>query len=66
MSISLLASLNVIFGQEDAVAERYGVQIRVIGDLSLLPEAVQRSARDAMERTKHHKSVVLNICLAYS
>lgn len=48
------------------MAQQYGVQIRVIGDLRLLPEAVQKSAREAMERTKHHSNVVLNICLAYS
>lgn len=52
--------------QEDAVAKKYGVQIRVIGDLKLLPVEVQQGAKEAMQRTKHHSNVILNICLAYS
>ncbi len=52
--------------QERAIVEQHGVQVRVLGDLTLLPKAVQKSAHDVMEASKHHTKVVLNICLAYS
>jgi len=52
--------------QEKAVVEQHGVQVRVLGDLTLLPEAVQKSAHDVMKASKHHSRVILNICLAYS
>ena len=52
--------------QEHAIVEQYGVQVRILGELSMLPEAVQKSAREVMEASKHHTRLILNICLAYS
>ena len=46
--------------------EQYGVQVRILGELALLPEAVQKAAREVMEASKHHTNLILNICLAYS
>ena len=52
--------------QEHAIVERYGVQVRILGELALLPKAVQKAAREVMEASKHHTKLILNICLAYS
>ena len=41
-------------------------QVRVLGDLSLLPEYVQRAAANAMRLSRHHTNVTLNICMAYT
>lgn len=42
------------------------VQVRVIGDLSLLPAPVQRAANQVMQATRHHQRCRLNICMAYT
>jgi tritrans,polycis-undecaprenyl-diphosphate synthase [geranylgeranyl-diphosphate specific] len=54
--------------REFADAERVhdgGVMIRVLGNLSLLPERVQNAARYAEERTREYDTFTLNIALAY-
>lgn len=45
---------------------RHGVQVRVIGDLSLAPPAVQAAAAAVMAATAHHDRAVLNLCFSYS
>lgn len=45
---------------------RHGVQVRVIGDLSLAPQAVQQAAAAVMSATAHHKRAVLNLCFSYT
>ena len=52
--------------QEHAILERNGVQVRVIGDLSLAPLGVQAAARKVMSATKHHRKAILNICFSYT
>ena len=52
--------------QERQLVERHGVQIRVIGDLSLLPDGVHAAAMRCMAATSHHRGGVLNICFAYT
>ena len=44
---------------------RHGVRVRVVGDLSLLPEGVQAAAEVVMQATAHHSSGTLNICFSY-
>ncbi len=53
--------------QEDGLAEAHGVEIRVVGDLSLAPPAVQGSAARLMLKTQAlpAKRAVLNICFSY-
>ena len=52
--------------QERSVVDRHGVQVRVIGDLSLLPARVRQAAQRVMQATQHNSRGVLNICLAYT
>lgn len=53
--------------QEHGLAEREGVEMRVIGDLSLAPSSVQGAAARMMQATSqlHHRRGVLNICFSY-
>lgn len=41
------------------------VQVRIIGDVSRLPKAVQDATADACERTKNNTGLILNIALNY-
>ena len=51
---------------EQDVLRRHGVQVRVIGDLSLAPPGVRAAADRLMDATRHHSAAVLNICFAYT
>ena len=52
--------------QEHAVLERHGVQVRVIGDMTLAPPGVQAAAKKVMAATQHHSKAILNICFSYT
>ncbi|MGB9887578.1 MAG: isoprenyl transferase [Moorellales bacterium] len=45
--------------------KRNGVQVRPIGELSSLPEAVQTELRRAQEETRNEKALVLNVAVNY-
>jgi undecaprenyl diphosphate synthase len=42
------------------------IKITMIGDLESLPKEVQKELRDACEKTKDNKKMVLNLALSYS
>lgn len=48
------------------LTKEFGVRVQVLGDLSLLPSNVRAAAERAMVATKQNRSVVLNICVAYT
>ena len=48
------------------VFKRQQIKIRILGDLSLLPDDVQKSLRKTEEITKDHKAGVLNVCICYN
>lgn len=54
--------------QQDGLAEREGVEIRVIGDLALAPGSVQGAAARMMQATAQlkNRNAVLNICFSYT
>jgi ditrans,polycis-polyprenyl diphosphate synthase len=52
--------------QEHPLLEKYGVQVRVIGDLALAPIAVQKAAQRIMNATQGYTKAVLNICFSYT
>ena len=52
--------------QEHQIVDKFSVQVRVIGDLALLPPAVQSRAQKVMEATAGNEKAILNICLAYT
>lgn len=45
---------------------KFGIQIRVIGDMALLPDAVRHSAEKVMEATAGNQKAILNVCLGYT
>jgi ditrans,polycis-polyprenyl diphosphate synthase len=45
---------------------QYGISVKLIGNTSLLPEAVQRAGRCAEVATKLHSRSRLNLALAYT
>ncbi|WWD18517.1 di-trans,poly-cis-decaprenylcistransferase [Kwoniella shandongensis] len=46
--------------------EEYGVKIRFIGQVALLPPDVQEAVREMEEMTANHKNGVLNVCCPYT
>ena len=52
--------------QEKDKLNETGKSVRVFGDLSLLPEDIQRLVADIVLSTKHNTPKVLNICFAYT
>lgn len=60
--------LSTFAVQENGLAEREGVEMRIVGDLSLLPSAVQGAAARLMQNTASLKRchAVLNICFSYT
>ena len=62
----LLLLLPLPLLQEHDVLVRHGVQVRVIGDLSLAPPGVQAAAEAIMDATRHHDRAVLNLCFSYT
>lgn len=52
--------------EEKENLNKYGVCIRVLGNLSLLPQDVQECIAEAVTMTKHNNRAVLNVCFAYT
>lgn len=48
------------------LAERYGVRVKVIGDLTRLPKGVYEDVIETTEMTKNNTRATLNICFPYT
>ena len=48
------------------VFKRQQIRVRVLGDLSLMPDDVAKSLRETERITKDHKEGVLNVCICYN
>lgn len=48
------------------LADQYGIRVRVLGDISLLPEDVADVCRQVMDITKNNRNATLNICCPYT
>ncbi|KAL7412089.1 putative undecaprenyl diphosphate synthase-domain-containing protein [Mrakia frigida] len=46
--------------------DRYSVRVNIIGNVSLLPEDVQKSVREMEELTRHNTRCILNVCMPYT
>ncbi|KAI9136765.1 putative undecaprenyl diphosphate synthase-domain-containing protein [Paraphysoderma sedebokerense] len=57
--------LKLLSEKSDLVKE-YGIRIRILGDLDLLPADVLKSVSEAMETTKNNNGPILNICMPYT
>ena len=60
-----IAQALVLLQHKDII-DTNRVQVRIIGDLSLLPARVQQAADRVMKATCHHQRCKLNICMAYT
>ncbi|XP_053467789.1 dehydrodolichyl diphosphate synthase complex subunit DHDDS isoform X1 [Ictalurus furcatus] len=52
--------------EEQEKLEKHGVCIRVLGDLTLLPEDLQRLIAKSVVSTRTHNKCFLNVCFAYT
>ena len=52
--------------EKEGIARSYGVRVRVLGDLALLPEGVRKAAEKVMDLTRHNQNAVLNLFVSYS
>ncbi|XP_077977079.1 dehydrodolichyl diphosphate synthase complex subunit DHDDS-like [Glandiceps talaboti] len=52
--------------EEKDMIQKYGVCVRVLGDISLLPNDVQDAIADAVNFSKDNDKAVLNVCFAYT
>lgn len=52
--------------EEKEKLEKHGVCIRVIGDLSLLPQRIKKLTGEAILATRHNTKCFLNLALAYT
>ena len=48
------------------VFQKEKIKIRILGDLSLLPQDVSQSLRRTEEVTKNNTESVLNVCICYN
>lgn len=48
------------------LCEQYGVQIRILGDMDLVPDDVKEVLLKAQEITKHNQRAILNVCWSYT
>jgi ditrans,polycis-polyprenyl diphosphate synthase len=48
------------------LCERYGIQIRILGDKSLLPKDVLKVLNEAEELTRNNTRAILNVCFPYT
>ncbi|KAG0327749.1 cis-prenyltransferase [Podila horticola] len=51
---------------QSELVQRYGIGIRVLGDVSLLPKDVQEVVHRAVELTKKNNRAILNMCFPYT
>lgn len=52
--------------QHGELCEQYGIRIRILGNVSLLPADVQRILRETEEITQANTRAVLNVCFPYT
>ena len=60
-----MAMTSILLQHKDII-DANEVQVRIVGDLELLPAKVQLAAERVMEATCHHHRCKLNICMAYT
>lgn len=48
------------------MCEQFGIQIRILGDLTLLPDDVRDVLLQAQDITKHNTRAILNVCWSYT
>lgn len=64
---TLMKQFQIAFREfaDDPDVHKYGVRIRAMGNVSMLPEEVQESIRYAEEKTKNYNNFIFNVAVAY-
>jgi len=52
--------------KEQELVNKYGICVRVLGDLQLLPQDVQDAFHDITEKSKSNTKAILNVCVSYT
>jgi len=52
--------------EKDEIIEKYGISVRVLGDINMLPLDLQQMIARAVLKSKNNKRAILNVCLAYT
>ncbi len=61
----LMETLELVIDRELRELDEQGVQIRHIGELEGIPPKLQRKIRHAVARTRHNRTLILNVALNY-
>eukprot|EP00897_Mesotaenium_endlicherianum_P009740 jgi/Mesen1/8795/ME000528S08192 len=64
--MQLLHNKLVSLGEDQSLVKAYGIKVCILGDLSLLPEAVRGAAKRTMDVTRENKGPVFNLCISYT
>lgn len=64
MKLALQRFSDIIL--EDGIIRKYGVSVRVLGNLSLLPPELQKAMAKAVQFSRGNSNCILNVCFAYS
>lgn len=62
---NILMLLNVFLRKRIDELDRKQVRMRIIGDISVLPESTQKELASAIERTKNNKKTVVTFAINY-
>ncbi len=61
----IMKLLKVYLANETDNMINNGIALNVIGDISRMPEELQKDIKNAVEKTKNNKAMILNIALSY-
>ena len=61
----LFRYLDIFFKREIDKLMKDGIQVRISGDYTKLPEETRKTVEKALDMTKNNKDFILNICLNY-
>jgi ditrans,polycis-polyprenyl diphosphate synthase len=64
MSLAKSRLLQIV--EHGDLADQYGIRVRVLGNVSLLPDDVAEVCNKVMEMTKFNNKATLNICCPYT
>ena len=64
--MSLIKNTFAKMADKGGFLQEQGIQVKILGDLDLLPDDVSSALRRTEELTKEHKNARLNVCLCYS
>lgn len=52
--------------EADDLLEKHDIRVQIVGNLTMLPTDLCETMEEVMQKTRHRKTLLLNICFAYS